>query len=80
MPMNHSFHFTCTALALACLTTSHTQAQTTPTDSLSTRQLQEAQVESQRVVHHAGYDAVYPTALQRSHAANGLDLLEKMQL
>ena len=78
--MNHSFHLTCTVLALACTTVSQAQAQTTATDSLSTQQLQEAQVESQRVVHHAGYDAVYPTALQRGHAVNGLDLLEKMQL
>ena len=46
----------------------------------SVTQLPEANIESQRIVHFPGYDGIYPTTLQRQHAANAFDLLARMQI
>ena len=49
-------------------------------DTTKNVELKAAVVEGARVVRHNGYDSYYPTKVQRSNSANGLDLLSKIEL
>lgn len=69
-----------TLLAILAGTTSpHLFAQK---DSIrvSTQQLEEVVIQSERVIHHTNYDVYMPSKLQKEHAANGLDLLSQIHL
>ena len=52
----------------------------TPADSVQVQQLNEAVVNSARIVKKTGGYILFPSSLQRQHTTNGLDLLCALRL
>ncbi len=49
-------------------------------DSTQDVKLGDVTIEAAKVIHHNGFDTYIPSQEQRSHSANGLDLLSKMYM
>lgn len=63
---------------LAHMALSHAQEITT--DSLMAQSLPEVSITSEKVIKHTGFNVYIPSKLQLGHSANGLDLLNLLQL
>lgn len=57
-----------------------TWAQDVTIDDSTNVQLNEAVVEGASVIRHNGFDTYFPSAAQRAHSANALDLLSMVAL